>query len=195
MQNEQLMHYGVKGMKWGVRKTRDQKDAERTRTTLNRHVSAGIQNMKAKGRAADDDKSEYDQAADDYKRASSKIFISRKNKEALVKDASERLSEAGKKLEKSMADLNRAERIYDRDAAAYIKHVDDMIKKFGNERVTDVSTKTIKIGEHWVKEVIRTGLTIANAPLVGRYYTGRYTSDQEYQDRMDKINRNADKRY
>lgn len=97
-------------------------------------------------------------AQEQMRKASSKVFISRKKRQELVDEAAANLTKAGEELEKRRADLNRAERIYNKDAEALFKHVDDM-------------------------------------PLVGRWYSGNYTSKQEYQDRLDTIKRRANDRY
>lgn len=110
-------------------------------------------------------------------------------------EAAANLTKAGEELEKRRADLNRAERIYNKDAEALFKHVDDMTKKYGSENVKSLDTKKVKLGEYYSIDAIKTGVTVADMPLVGRWYSGNYTSKQEYQDRLDTIKRRANDRY
>lgn len=194
-----LYHHGILGMKWGVRRSEEElrslRADNKTRRTLKRHVSADVQNLKLKGRLAVEKQKAYNEASDEYKKASSKIFIRKKNKDALVKEAGEKLSKAGKDLESDKANYDRANRIYDADAKKYMKHVDDMIKKYGEESVSSLKSKTINIGEVYTKDIIKTGVTVANFPLVGRYYSGRYTSKRELEDRQQALDEEAKKRY
>lgn len=171
---DELYHHGIKGMRWGVRRFqnedgtltaqgrqryKDYRSDQSTRRSLTRHVAADKKNLKDRGEAMNKVTKNYNDAQEQMRKASSKVFISRKKRQELVDEANANLTKAGEELEKRRADLNRAERIYNKDAEALFKHVDDMTKKFG------------------------------------RWYSGNYTSKQEYQDRLDTIKRRANDRY
>lgn len=208
--NDELYHWGIKGMKWGVRRFqnpdgtltaqgkqryKDYKSDQSTRRSLTRHVAADKKNLKARGEAMNEVRKNYDEAEEQMRKASSKVFISRKKRDALIDEASSNLTKAGEELEKRQADLNRAERIYNKDAEALFKHVDDMTRKYGSDNVKSLDTKKIKLGEYYTIDAIKTGITVADMPLVGRWYSGNYTSRQEYEDRRETIKRLANDRY
>ena len=210
MSSDELYHWGIKGMKWGVRRFqnpdgtltaqgkqryKDYKSDQSTRRNLTRHVAADKKNLKARGEAMNEVTKNYNDAQEQMRKASSKVFISKKKRQELVDEAAANLTKAGEELEKRRADLNRAERIYNKDAEALFKHVDDMTKKYGSENVKSLDTKKVKLGEYYSINAIKTGVTVADMPLVGRWYSGNYTSKQEYQDRLDTIKRRANDRY
>ena len=210
MSSDELYHWGIKGMKWGVRRFqnpdgtltaqgkqryKDYKSDQSTRRNLTRHVAADKKNLKARGEAMNEVTKNYNDAQEQMRKASSKVFISKKKRQELVDEANANLTKAGEELEKRRADLNRAERIYNKDAEALFKHVDDMTKKYGSENVKSLDTKKVKLGEYYSIDAIKTGVTVADMPLVGRWYSGNYTSKQEYQDRLDTIKRRANDRY
>lgn len=207
---DELYHHGIKGMRWGVRRFqnedgtltaqgrqryKDYRSDQSTRRSLTRHVAADKKNLKARGEAMNEVTKNYNDAQEQMRKASSKVFISRKKRQELMDEANANLTKAGEELEKRRADLNRAERIYNKDAEALFKHVDDMTKKYGSENVKSLDTKKVKLGEYYSIDAIKTGVTVADIPLVGRWYSGNYTSKQEYQDRLDTIKRRANDRY
>lgn len=207
---DELYHHGIKGMRWGVRRFqnedgtltaqgrqryKDYRSDQSTRRSLTRHVAADKKNLKARGEAMNEVTKNYNDAQEQMRKASSKVFISKKKRQELVDEANANLTKAGEELEKRRADLNRAERIYNKDAEALFKHVDDMTKKYGSENVKSLDTKKVKLGEYYSIDAIKTGVTVADMPLVGRWYSGNYTSKQEYQDRLDTIKRRANDRY
>ena len=207
---DELYHYGIKGMRWGVRRFqnedgtltaqgrqryKDYRSDQSTRRSLTRHVAADKKNLKARGEAMNEVTKNYNDAQEQMRKPSSKVFIPGKKRQELMDEAAANLTKAGEELEKRRADLNRAERIYNKDAEALFKHVDDMIKKYGSENVKSLDTKKVKLGEYYSIDAIKTGVTVADMPLVGRWYSGNYTSKQEYQDRLDTIKRRANDRY
>ena len=207
---DELYHHGIKGMRWGVRRFqnedgtltaqgrqryKDYRSDQSTRRSLTRHVAADKKNLKARGEAMNEVTKNYNDAQEQMRKASSKVFISKKKRQELVDEAAANLTKAGEELEKRRADLNRAELIYNKDAEALFKHVDDMTKKYGSENVKSLDTKKVKLGEYYSIDAIKTGVTVADIPLVGRWYSGNYTSKQEYQDRLDTIKRRANDRY
>lgn len=207
---DELYHHGIKGMRWGVRRFqnedgtltaqgrqryKDYRSDQSTRRSLTRHVAADKKNLKARGEAMNEVTKNYNDAQEQMRKASSKVFISGKKRQELMDEAAANLTKAGEELEKRRADLNRAERIYNKDAEALFKHVDDMTKKYGSENVKSLDTKKVKLGEYYSIDAIKTGATVADMPLVGRWYSGNYTSKQEYQDRLDTIKRRANDRY
>ena len=195
---DELMHYGVKGMKWGVRKDEKAKayrSDRRTTKKLKRHLAADKKNLITKGRIHDADADEYEEAEYNYKKTVSKPAFNQKAKRERIREASENLTRAGSKAAKTLSDLNRAERIYDEDAKTLRTHIDKMINDYGSENVKALKTRDMSLGRHYTKNVIKTGITLADLPVLGTLYTGNYVSKREQADREERLNEAANKRY
>lgn len=170
-------------MRWGVVRWKD----KHTRAKLTRQTAAAKKNLKSAGKRYSSDIEDYDSVSDDYRRALSKSSFSRKKKDAAVREAGDNLTKAGDKLARSKSDLDRAERLYDNAEKQLKKHVDGMVKKYGKTEVKSIKVKDYDVGSHYVKEMVKTGITLADIPLIGTSYTGRYVGKNEYSDRLSAI--------
>lgn len=191
MNNEELIHYGVPGMKWGVIRWKD----NRTRRSLKRQLAADKNNLKFKGKMSNEATADYSKAYKKYEKALSRPSLSSKKKMKRVDAALEGLEIAGKNKEKAKKELLRADRIYESDEKRYREHVDKMMNKYGSENVKSISTKTINVGKYYCKEVVRTGITVADLPLIGTMYSGKSIASKDYKDRQNLIDDAAKKRY
>lgn len=192
----ELTHHGVKGMKWGVRRTpKELRSDRKIAKSHKRHVAADKRNLRSKNAAFKEGKRDYDEALYDYRKSVSRPYLSRKKKMERTREASDNLTKAGNRLKNTKADLLRAERVYDADAKKYADHINKMLAKYGDEEVKSIRTKTYKMGEDYTKELIRTGITVADMPVIGPMYSGRYTSKQEARDRRERLDESASKMY
>lgn len=195
MHQNEIKHYGVKGMKWGVIRSKEGRSDARQSRKLKRHVAASKKHLKETGRSYVDDDLAYKESANTYKKVLSKPSFNKTKKRELIEEASREMTESGARLLKSRAEFNRAKRIYNNAADEFKKHTDDMLKKYGSENVRQLSTKTLKLGKGYTEEVLKTSLTLSEIPIIGTMYNGRYIGQKEYEDRMQNIDREADKRY
>lgn len=193
--SSELYHYGVIGMKWGVRRTPEQLADNRTTKRLKRNVSAGYRNLKVKGKLAAEDELAYKSKHETLRKELSRPALSQRKKLERIEEAEREVTNAGAKHIKSQAEYKRAERIYDSDVSALKNHVNSMIEKYGEESVGRIKTKTVTIGNAYVKEKVKTGITLSNLPLIGTYTSGKYIGQRDYDDRRERIDREAERRY
>lgn len=212
----ELYHHGVKGQKWGRRRwqnpdgtltpagrarmeaqTRavERSEDEAQRSSLTRHAAASARNLRMRSRMHDASEEVYNTARDAYNKELRRPSLFMRKKQERVKAASDVLRDAGERATETMGERNRAERIYDADVKALKDHVDGMIKKYGSDSVAEVRTRTRELGENYTKEMVRTGVTLANLPIIGQMYTGRYVAPLEEADRRKKIKEHSEKRF
>lgn len=202
MSDSYLEHYGVLGMKWGVRRTPEER---RTYRKLNRRVGASEKNLKSRSRIAVASKKKVSSAQKKYKKALESPGISSKKKLARIEEATEQVREALKNYEIPKAELARAKRIYKNNEKNLKAHVDSMVSKYGEEAVTKFRTKDMKTGFEWKgplklgrvysESVVNTGLTFANFPVFGTMWSGSYISGQDNRDRSEILEEIVKKQY
>lgn len=183
--NGELKHYGVPGMKWGVRK--QYYSDKRTRRKLTRQLAAEKRNLKFRGKAVDKSEEDYLSAHKDLQKELRFPRLSRRKKIERVDMATRRVTAAGARKERSISELDRAERLYKDGEKALKNHVDSMVKKYGSDQVKGLGTKEMKVGKQYTQEVLKTGVTLADMPLVGGWYSGNYVSKVDRVDREGLI--------
>ncbi len=197
---EYLEHYGVKGMKWGVRRDRSERKEFRK---INRRVSAAEINLKNRARMEVQARKDLRKVKKEQRKAVTKSMrpsLSKKKKLARLDEATRAVSKAMKEYEFTKAELDRAERLYNSEAKKLNQHVDNMMKKYGKDSVT-VRTVNVKaksnllFGEKYCKSVINTGVTFTNFPIFGKMWAGSYINGQDNRDRNELLEEAAKKRY
>lgn len=210
-----LEHYGILGMKWGVRRTPEQlgharptREERKETRTLKRNAAAAIKNLKEKGETHA--KAEWDvvNAQEDYRKASKKMYLFKKNRMQAVKEAGERLTTALENAERPRAERNLAADIYEDAAKKLLDNNRKMIEKYGSDTIKEVGKKTIEWGitnrktglltdtyETFAAEVVKTGPTIVTIPWYGQRYTGRMVAEREIKEREKRLNKKANELY
>lgn len=194
--SDELYHYDVKGMKWGIRKD---KSAGRK---LTRQVAAAKRNVRDVASDSDIDERAYRAAKKNYAAEASRFAINRKKKRERVHEAEDELNRATARAEVGRANLKRATDIY-RDAEKRLaNHLNEMVEKYGSnnvKQITSNSRKVYNIGQNWTIDMIKTGITIADLPIIGTAYTGDFISRIENERREQILNdramERADSRY
>lgn len=197
----ELYHHGIKGQKWGVRRTPEQlerarelRNDRRTTKTLKRHLAADKKNLRDRGQLVNESERAHREAQEGLRKELARPSFSRKKKLERVNEATEKVESTRPARERAKAELLRAERIYDADEKALIDHVNGMITKYGSDFVKGLSKKNIDLGNYYTKEVLKTGITVADMPIIGTWYSANYTSRRDYEDRLERLDEAASKR-
>lgn len=209
MEEKELQHYGVIGMKWGVRRTpaqlghapkserkafKKQVRQDEKQWRKNRRETAIAQKVYKKTA------SKY-QTALDVQRSATKDLTKLRTKMTLPwkkKERQEEIDRLGKALdryiESTEAAALRTEKTRKKmheQIEKTVNFVSDLNEKYGQENVKQMKYKTFDVGfgKEWSEKALRTGLNAAALPFVGSYLTRKQLTqwENEWQkELMDK---------
>lgn len=211
--NDSFQHYGVLGMKWGVRKDRapsPTKSERKERKRLTKDVAAAQQNLRSKTISTQEARDLVDNTDRNYEKALKKsaiLYGGKKKKEAAVQKASEKFNDAYKLMEEQESRKVRAKDLYSEKQNALKKYVGELSKNYGKENVKQLNTKSVYLGkkflvskkdrisELYVNDMIKTGIRTENLPVIGSIKTGRKVARWEKSQREELLEKNSRKMY
>lgn len=177
-----LCHYGIKGMKWGIRRYQNPDGSltklgiQRygTKSNLKKHIKSEISKQKELQEEGMVAQKTYDRARKRLSKAENKYYKKGSEKSATQLRAAREAEKFQKKaLNKATADMK--------------KHYNSLVKEFGKESVNDIKYKNGKINEK-TKDFTRDLMVIAFGLPANIYYTPQKTGVRAAQNELDVYN-------
>lgn len=177
---------------------------------LNRHVAASQRHLKEEGVMLDRVRDKYlksNKAYEKEMRRSSGLFgLKGAEKSDRVANAQADMDKIGKDYENAAGKYGVAKKIAYQDTQELKRHVDSMIRSYGKGSINELQTQTVKIGQNKLQklmqgapksiifskgreteEFVKTGLTLADMPVVGNLYTANYIAKREADLERSKV--------
>lgn len=217
MEENELQHYGIIGMKWGIRRTPEQLGhaPKSERKMFKKQVKADKKQWRSNRRKTAIAQKEYVKAAKGYseiksvaeskmgevEKAYSKMVMpwNRKKKQEEINRLNKELEGILKRSEIDAGRMKRAEELLDQQIDETLSFVDKCMEKYGSDNVKQMKPKMIADGKSYAREGLKTGINTSNIPFIGQYVSGKQIAEwsREWQaqlmdERTSDVNR---KRY
>lgn len=192
-----LAHYGILGMKWGVRRTPEQlaklRGDRAEYREKRRNVTAAQRNLEAKSLNASRAHKKLDSLESEFRQTAKKVVLSwnktRKQQEMGLLDSA--IQRAAQELEIPEARRQQALKLYKQKQKELVDFVAKMNEEYGADNVKQLKTKKVTMGERYVEEITKTGINLANFPIIGNWVSGDKISDWEMEYRNELLEKNA----
>lgn len=196
LSDQELMHYGVLGQKWGERRYQNydgtltdegrvhyaRKDRKKE-TMLRRGVAASKRELKDAAKIANPYKKQYDKTVRDYEHEKNRIRapfnLGEKNtRETDIKNALYRMNQAKETLNSKDLGVRMALSNLKKYDAKYQDFTKEMIQKYGYTNVRDLKRSNFKAAKNYQYDnVIDPGFTVVDLPVIGSQIGRRYTEE------------------
>lgn len=200
----ELYHYGVIGMKWGVRRTPEQLGhaPKSDRKAFKKQVRADEKTWRSNRRDVATAQKDYKRTSKRYQRTmkdverQTKKLTKTRSKFTMPWNREKRQAEIDRLkkdldgfLERSEMDAGRMARTKSRmesEIKKTVDFVDFLNERYGSENVRQMNPKTIAKGKEYAKEGLKTGLNATALPFIGRYLSDKQiaTWEREWQKKL-----------